>query len=331
MLSNKTIFIKIKRKVILKLKQFGPLPTEPPFCAIFLFHTTENKPQPWTHGHRYVTKFNHFKKQIDYIKKHFQILPSTELIEKIKSDNVKKNAAAIHFDDGFQSYSELVVPYLREQKISSTVFLINSVIEGKIPLRNKLAFCLNSEGRSPLLDQWKKILDQNGENYLNLNRMSNVEILGWAKRTVSEKMDKAVENIYEKWIKKEKFSNPFMDKKNVLQLKKEPYVEFGSHTFNHKILSQLNTEQQRYEIIEGHKDMENFLEMELLHFAYPHGGDIDFNETSKDLVRKFNRVSAYSSYGAVNLKYNPSNVKRISLSNHTPMEIKSTILSSLLI
>ena len=331
MLSDKTIYKKIKRKVELKLKQLGPFPKEPPFCAIFLFHTIEKNPQPWTRGHRYVTKFDHFKTQIDYIKKHFKILPSTELIENLKSENFKKNVAAIHFDDGFQSYAEMAVPYLREQKIHSTIFLINSVIEGKIPIRNKLAYCLNSEGRRPLLDQWQKFLDQKGEKIVILNKMDNAAILGWAKRTVSEKMDKAIENIYEKWIQKANLPHPFLDKKNVLSLKKEPYVEFGSHTFNHPILSQLSSEQQRYEIIEGHENMEKLLEMELLHFAYPHGGEIDFNENSKDLVRKFNRVTAYSSYGGVNFKYNPTNVKRISLSNQTGMGIKSAVLSSLLV
>jgi len=329
MLSNKTIYKKIKRKVELKLKQLGPLPKKPPFCAIFLFHTIEKYPQPWTHGHRYVTKFDHFKNQIDYIKKNFQILTSTELIENLKSDNFKNNIAAIHFDDGFQSYAEMAVPYLREQKIPSTIFLINSVIEGKVPIRNKLAYCLNSEGRRPLLDQWQKFLDQEGVKILNLKKMDNAAILAWAKRNVSEKMDKAIEKIYEEWIQKENLPHPFLDKKNVLSLKKEPYVEFGSHTLNHPILSQLSSEQQHYEIIEGHENMEKLLEMGLIHFAYPHGGEIDFNEKSKDLVRKLSRVTAYSSYGGVNFKYNPTNLKRISLSNQTAMGIKSAILSSL--
>ena len=95
------------------------------------------------------------------------------------------------------------------------------------------------------------------------------------------------------------------------------------------MLSQLNHEQQRYEIIEGHENMEQFLEMELLHFAYPHGGKEDFNETSEMLIRKNKRITAYSSYGGVNSEYCSSNVKRISLSNHSPMEIKLAVLSSL--
>ena len=69
--------------------------------------------------------------------------------------------------------------------------------------------------------------------------------------------------------------------------------------------------------------------MELIHFASPHGGQSHFNETSEMLVRKNKRITAYSSYGGVNSEYCSSNVKRISLSNHSPMEIKLAVLSSL--
>jgi len=319
------IFKKIKKKLSLKLQQFAPFPTHPPFCAIFLFHTVEKNPQPWTKGHRYVTRFDQFKTQINYIKKHFQVLPSTELIEKLKSNNIKKNSAAIHFDDGFHSYSEIVVPFLKTEKIPSTIFLINSVIEGEVPIRNKLAFCLNSKKRSSLIDEWQKIAIKN-DNF-NLTRTKNSEILSWAKRTITKDMESVVDNIYKKCIKEVTLPHPFLNKKNILKLKQEPLVEFGSHTLNHLILSRLNSKQQRYEIIEGHEKLEKFLEMELIHFAYPHGGKTDFDETSEELVKKCNRITAYSSYGGINFEFNPTNIKRISLSNHSPKEIKKAILA----
>ena len=48
--------------------------------------------------------------------------------------------------------------------------------------------------------------------------------------------------------------------------------------------------------------MEQLLEMEFMLFAYPHGGDANFNETSEMLVRN-NCITAYSSYGGVNSEY----------------------------
>ena len=329
MLSKNRIFKRIKRKVELKLKQFGPFPTEPPFCAIFLFHTVEIKPQPWTQGHRYVTAFDSFKTQIHYIKKHFQIVTSSELIESLRRGDFSQNTAAIHFDDGFRSYSDIVVPFLREQQIPSTIFLVNSVLDGEIPIRNKLAFCLNNEARSDFLSAWQKIIDKEDEADVDFSRMENSDILSWAKQAITKELEEVVAIFYKKYIRENHHSHPFLDRKKALELKQETYVEFGSHTLHHLMLSQLNPEQQQYEIIEGHKNLEQFLEMELFHFAYPHGGQAHFNETSEMLVRKYKRITAYSSYGGVNSEYCSSNVKRISLSNHSPMEIKLAVLSFL--
>jgi peptidoglycan/xylan/chitin deacetylase (PgdA/CDA1 family) len=102
----------------------------------------------------------------------------------------------------------------------------------------------------------------------------------------------------------------------------------SSHSLHHLILSQLSPEEQQYEIIEGHKILEQLLDMELIHFTYPDGGQSYFNETSEMLVRKNKRIIAYRSYGDVNSKYCSSNVRRISLCNHSPMEIKLGVLSS---
>jgi peptidoglycan/xylan/chitin deacetylase (PgdA/CDA1 family) len=329
MLSKYRIFKKIKRKVELKLKQFGPFPTELPFCAIFLFHTVEIKPQPWTQGHRYVTAFDSFKTQIHYIKKHFQIVTSSELIESLRRGDFSQNTAAIHFDDGFRSYSDIVVPFLREQQIPSTIFLVNSVLDGEIPIRNKLAFCLNNEARSDFLSAWQKIIDKEDEADVDFSRMENSDILSWAKQAITKELEEVVAIFYKKYIMENHHSHPFLDRNEALEIKQETYVEFGSHTLHHLMLSQLNPEEQQYEIIEGHKNLEQFLEMELFHFAYPHGGQSHFNETSEMLVRKNKRITAYSSYGGVNFEYCSSNVKRISLSNHSPTEIKLAVLSSL--
>ena len=75
--------------------------------------------------------------------------------------------------------------------------------------------------------------------------------------------------------------------------------------------------------------MEQLLEMEFMLFAYPHGVDASFNETSERLVKE-NFITAYSGFGKVNSEYCSSNVKHFSLRNHTPMEIKLAVLSSLL-
>ena len=176
-----------------------------------------------------------------------------------------KEQKMIHFDDGFCSYSDIVVPFLREQQIPSTIFLVNSVLDGEIPIRNKLAFCLNNEARSDFLSAWQKIIDNEDEADVDFSRMENSDILSWAKQAITKELEEVITIFYKKYIRENHHSHPFLHRKAVLELKQEPYVEFGSHTLNHLMLSQLNPEEQQYEIIEGHKYLEQFLEMELFH------------------------------------------------------------------
>jgi len=317
----------VRRRARIQLDKIRPFPSEPPHCVIFVYHTVENRPQPWTKGHRYVTTFNQFKTQIDYIKEHFELVSTTELIEKLATKKFIRNTAAIHFDDGFLNYSELAVPFLRKHKIYSTVFLIGSVLDGEVPIRNKLAFCLNNERRSHLLQTWQEQVKQNEKDLVDFSRMGNADILAWAKQAMSKELEEMVECVYRLCRKND--PHPFLGRKIALELKEEPYVEFGSHTFRHLMLSRLDCEQQRHEILGGHRDLEQLLDMKLVHFAYPYGGRAHFNETSEKIIRDHNHMTAYSSYGGVNFEFCSSDVKRISINSHTPKEIKLSVLASL--
>tara|TARA_B100001123_G_C15305696_1_gene1022616 strand:+ start:1336 stop:2319 length:984 start_codon:yes stop_codon:yes gene_type:complete len=327
MISMNRLVRVIKRRASRQLDRIRPFPSEPPRCVIFLYHTVESRPQPWTKGHRYVTTFDQFKTQIGYIKEHFDVVSSTELIGKLLTKEFIRNTAAIHFDDGFLNYAELVVPFLRKQKIHSTVFLIGSVLDGEVPIRNKLAFCLNSGKRSHVLQTWQKMVNKNNKGRVNLVGMGNKDILAWSKLGISNELEEVVESVYALCEKKD--PHPFLDREIALELKKEPYVEFGSHTFRHLMLSQLVCEQQRYEILEGHRDLEQFLGMKLMHFAYPYGGRTHFNNISEKIVREHDLMAAYSSYGGVNVEFCSTDVKRISINSHSPKDIKLSVLSAL--
>ena len=107
---------------------------------------------PWTNGHRYITSLSVFKKQISLIKKYFCILPTSELIDRLNNGiQEKESIAAIHFDDGFKSYMDLALPVMKKERVPSTVFLIYDVINGKVPIRNKIAYCLNTSIRNEFI------------------------------------------------------------------------------------------------------------------------------------------------------------------------------------
>ena len=119
-----------------------------------------------------------------------------------------------------------------------------------------------------------------------------------------------------------------MDVEYLKKIKDEPDIEMGSHSINHPILSNLNEESQREEIIEGHQKLENLINMKLYLFAYPYGGSHHFNKTSRMIVKKINNLLAFSTYGGVNQTLNRADIKRITLTNHSTFKMKSIINSN---
>jgi len=71
-------------------------------------------------------------------------------------------------------------------------------------------------------------------------------------------------------------------------------IEFGAHTVHHPILTAVSAEEQRREIVDSKRAIEDRLQAPALHFAYPNGRAADFDETTKRLVREAGFVSAVS-------------------------------------
>ena len=294
-----------------------PLSFHEPVAAVFLFHTVEEHPNPWTHGHRYVTPLSKFKLQITYLKKHFRFVSTTNLVEQLAQGRVTENIAAIHFDDGFRSFKDIALPFLKRQAIPSTLFPIHSVLFGDIPIRNKLAYLLNTDSRDTLLDRLS-IED-------SLKRRSNSFILSFLKNEQISETDDLVKEIYS--MKKRITSSPFMRAEELVALKDDPWVEFGSHTLTHPMLVRLDLASQRREIVEGHEKLCAILGKNLQFFAYPFGGLGHFDEVSRKIIKTMDGVTAFNTFGFLNRSWERTNVHRITLARHSPWQIKILLVN----
>src|SRR6202020_498501 len=98
-LSLPTIVQAIRTRIE-QLRSFQPLSLKSPAAAIFLYHTIEDRENPWTKGHRYIAPLHLFKRQISYLQKQFKLVSTATLIEALRQGPLQENIAAIHFDDG---------------------------------------------------------------------------------------------------------------------------------------------------------------------------------------------------------------------------------------
>lgn len=90
---------------------------------------------------------------------------------------------------------------------------------------------------------------------------------------------------YNKWDVEETDEKKFtlMNKEQIKEMFDSGLVEFGGHTMHHVKLNKTLEEEQRKEISENKKFLENLLGEELYSFAYPFGY---FNNISKKIVKE---------------------------------------------
>ena len=99
-----------------------------------------------------------------------------------------------------------------------------------------------------------------------------------------------------------------------INLMRSHHIDFGSHTVNHPILSDLDADDITYEIHRSKQDLENLLQAEISLFAYPKGKPSHYNETAKSELRTAGYVASFTTEnGALQQSDDIYNLKRIGI------------------
>ena len=115
MFLNKTFIKKIIGKIFkapyLKLRNKKKI-------TIFVFHEISNTPSFYVKENNLYLKLNKFKRIINLIEKHYNLISPKDIKKFVDIDN----PAVISFDDGFQGVFKKALPYLEKKKNSFTSF-----------------------------------------------------------------------------------------------------------------------------------------------------------------------------------------------------------------
>lgn len=72
-----------------------------------------------------------FEKHLQFLKKHYDILPLSELSRRLMAGNLNGNEAAITFDDGYKDNLTNALPLLEKYNIPATIFVTTSSLGEK--------------------------------------------------------------------------------------------------------------------------------------------------------------------------------------------------------
>ena len=228
-----------------------------------------------------------FRMQIEYLKKHFEIISLSEAVGRMGNGGIKRPTAVITFDDGYQNNYDVAFPILRKERIPATIFLATGLISTDDTVWYcRLNLALSKAQRTHI--EWNgfkfdlSTLCQKAKASAaiqdSLKRLKHSQLMATVRSIILELGDDPDCSI--------EIGSPFrmLDKKAIGEMAISGLIEFGAHTHRHAILSQLSEEERFNEIRQSINTVYKLTGRPCKYFAYPNGRVGDYNaETIKDL------------------------------------------------
>ena len=226
---------------------------------------------------------NSFILQIEYLKKHFEIISLSAAVERMRNGEIKRPTVVITFDDGYQNNFDVAFPILCNEKIPATIFLTTGLIDTNDTVWHCQLNLALSETRRPRIER-------NGLKFdlstLDLKAKASAAIQDSLKKLAHRQLMATMRNIILELDGDPDCSiqvgSPYrmLSKNAIAEMVSSGLIEFGAHTHRHIILSRLSAEERLNEI---RRSIDAILELTgrpCKCFAYPNGRMEDYDADS---------------------------------------------------
>lgn len=169
---------------------------------------------------------------------------SVDDLEKANKGEIEfpKGAVLITIDDGWQSNLENIIPVTVKYDVPITIFVSTEVVE-------------KGEG------YWWSYINEAKKRGLSTNSVQFFKTIDNEDRLKIIEETKAKINIKREALTVEQ----------IIDISKNKNISIGSHSVSHPILTKCSDEKSAYEIIQSKKTIEQWINKEVKHFAYPNG------------------------------------------------------------
>ncbi len=239
-----------------------------------------------------------FRRQLEYIKKHYQPLKLCDLVAARLRDGVyPSNAVVITVDDGYADFYRRAFPLLREFEVPATVFIVSGLIDNNewIWVDQVLYLC----ERVPILDKRKR-----RSLFRALMRLPVPEREHRLSKLIEEAKISIPANVTPKYA--------LMSWNQLREIAGSGLIEIGSHSRTHPILAYVNAEDSWKEFYTSRCEIQERLSIPVQSFCYPNGMPGDYRQDQVEMLRRAGYQCATAShFGYVSLQSNIFTLPRI--------------------
>jgi peptidoglycan/xylan/chitin deacetylase (PgdA/CDA1 family) len=255
-----------------------------------------------------------FLKHMEYFSRKFELISLNELVRYIRQrKSLPEKAVVITFDDGYRDNYLYAYPIIKKHNIPTTIFLTTGHIG-----TNRLFWW----------DKVSYIVKHTTVNKLNLGEFGSYILSSDVDKsliniTITEKLKKITEDEKQFLMEKLLIASNVLDipsevGKNLIlswEHVKEMMnggIDFGAHSVNHPILTNMPLEQAKWEIMQSMQNIEEKLGKKVDGFSYPNG---DFNSAISKFIQDsgFSWAVTVSPNKLISSKDNPYELSRIGI------------------
>lgn len=257
-----------------------------------------------------------FQKQMVYLKDNYNIISGDSDWENLEGNNI-----VITFDDGYEDFYLNAWPILEELKIPATVFISSGTIGTDDELWcNKLVWLVLEGSDYPNHFEYEK---NNYKLYFDtsniLHRLDMYKYLKVFLNTVPNVIKQDVMKDLEEWGNAQRcnkrFTHRILSKEHILEISRSKLITIGCHTTNHPSLGYLSNIEQKYEIEDNKKFLENLTKKNVDLFSYPYGGEDSYNADTFSILSELGfRRAMTTKWGCVSYDDDVYEIPRVSVS-----------------
>ncbi|GAB3370239.1 polysaccharide deacetylase family protein [Massilia agri] len=233
-----------------------------------------------------------FRWQMALLARCFNVLTLPEALAALDAGRLPPRAVCITFDDGYRSLYDLALPVLQEFRLPATVFVTSGYIDGRTMWNDHIIEAVQELPAGQLdlrdlglgnyslrsLEERKTTLGELTEASKYLPPPARLALVERLAAMVGDHADRA----------------PMLSADMLVSLDRHG-IEIGAHTVSHPILTSLDDESARHEIVAGKEQLEAVLGKPVRLFAYPNGkAGKDFDARHVAMARDAGFMAAFT-------------------------------------
>ncbi len=255
--------------------------------AIVMFHGVED--QPLSPACRHVGSSALYRRQLEYIRRHFNVLALEDALVRLAAGTLPPRAMAITFDDGTRNLATHAMPVLREMNLPAAVFLATGPIgtaETLWPDRLWLAIARSAATEVDLAPLGLGTCPLDGNTQRGRVYAAAVEAL--KDLADAERIAVLGDTLGALGYGDDPDGGPFrmLTWDQAREMAEGPLVTLYPHTVTHPILARCPDDKVEREITDSCVAIERETGVAPTVFAYPNGRAQDFDARAKDVLRR---------------------------------------------